>query len=116
MAAGRFREPVTFERLVAGDDGYGNPNSAWADIETAPGVVMMLWADMLEGLGKEAIASGRLESPRTATIRFRQSDDVLAIREADRIKARGATWDIRGIGAVGRKGAVVEMTCEEVTS
>ena len=108
MAAGKYRDRITVSRLNEDDDGYGNVTTAWEEIGK-------LWADVLEGLGKEAIASGRLDSPRTATIRLRSGVLSRSITEADKITVRGADWDIQGIAGVGRKGGVIEITCEEVT-
>lgn len=105
MAAGHLRDRVTVQRLVAGADDYGNTVNDWADHIT-------LWADMLEGLGREAVAAGRIESARTATIRIRRSTDALGITAADRISARGAVWNIRSIVAVGRSNELLEMLCE----
>jgi SPP1 family predicted phage head-tail adaptor len=67
---------------------------------------------MLEGLGREKVAAGRVESPRTATIRIRQSTEAEALTEADRVQARGVAWNIRSIVRVGRKNDVLEMLCE----
>jgi SPP1 family predicted phage head-tail adaptor len=103
--AGHLRDRVTFERLVAGADGYGNTVNAWADLLT-------VWADILEAPGREAIAAGRLESSRAATMRVRRSTATLAITSADRVQARGRVWNIRSIGDVGRDRAMLEMVIE----
>ncbi len=105
MTAGRLRDRITVQRLVAGADDYGNAVNGWADHLT-------LWADMLEGLGREAVAAGRIESAKTATIRVRRSVDALGITAADRIVARGVAWNIRSIVAVGRSNELIEMLCE----
>lgn len=107
MRAGQFNDRVTFQRLVGGDDTYGNTVTSWnTDWLT-------VWADMLEGLGREAVAAGRLEASRTATIRVHRSTQSLAITPADRVLARGKLWNIRSIVAVGRKDELLEMLCEE---
>lgn len=105
MAAGKFRERVTLQRPGVGDDGYGNVTAPWIDDVT-------VWADMLEQLGKERVAAGRLESARTATIRVRKSTDMALVTPAWRIMARGEPWNIRSIARVGRKNDVLEMLCE----
>ena len=105
MAAGKFADRVTFQRQGAGDDGYGNVTTPWVDHLT-------VWADVLEGLGREKVAAGRVESPKTATIRIRQSTDAATLTEADRVQARGVAWNIRSIVRVGRKNDVLEMLCE----
>jgi SPP1 family predicted phage head-tail adaptor len=105
MAAGKFADRVTFQRQGTGDDGYGNVTTPWVDHLT-------VWADMLEGLGREKVAAGRVESPKTATIRIRQSTDAATLTEADRVQARGQVWNIRSIVRVGRNNNVLEMLCE----
>lgn len=103
--AGKFHDRVTFQRPGVGDDGYGNVTAPWIDDVT-------VWADMLEQLGKERVAAGRVESARAATIRVRQSSQVAAVKTSWRIIARGEAWNIRSIAAVGRKNDVLEMLCE----
>jgi SPP1 family predicted phage head-tail adaptor len=105
VAAGKFRERVTFQRPGVGDDGYGNVTAHWVDDVT-------VWADMLDQLGKERIAAGRVESSRMATIRVRQSTQTDPITAGWRIMARGEAWNIRSIVRVGRKNDVLEMLCE----
>jgi SPP1 family predicted phage head-tail adaptor len=105
--AGRFRDLVTFQRLLAGDDTYGNAVTSWDEDWLTVG------ADMLEGLGREAVAAGRLESGRTATLRVRRSTETLAITADDRVLARGKLWNVRSVVAVGRKNELLEMLCEE---
>jgi SPP1 family predicted phage head-tail adaptor len=103
--AGDLRDRVRFERLVAGQDIYGNTVNAWADLLTA-------WADILERPGREAVEAGRLESSRAATMRVRRSNATLAITAADRVQARGRVWNIRSIGDVGRARELLEMVIE----
>jgi len=103
--AGNLRDRVTFQRLVPGVDIYGNPVDAWADYLT-------IWADILETPGREAVAAGRVEASRTATMRVRRSIDTLALTEADRVTARDRSWNIRSIGAVGRDGSMLEIVIE----
>jgi SPP1 family predicted phage head-tail adaptor len=106
MSAGKLRDRVTFRRRAAADDGYGNTVSGpWTDLVTE-------WADMLERLGGERLAAGALHAPRMATIRVRRSTVTLGITEADKVVARGEDWNIRSIAAVGRRNAMLEMTCE----
>lgn len=107
MRAGNLRDQVTFQRLVAGDDGYGNAVTSWNE------TFLTVSADMLEGLGREAVAAGRLEAGRTATIRVRWSPATAEITAADRVLARGALWNIRSVVLVGRRRDLLEMLCEE---
>ena len=105
MRAGDLRDRVTFQRLVSGNDGYGNVVTSWSDHLT-------VWADVLETLGRERIAAGRIEAARTATIRVRRSSDSRQLTEADRVSCRGMIWNIRSIAAVGRMNESLEMLCE----
>ncbi|MGZ9812637.1 head-tail adaptor protein [Pseudoroseicyclus sp. H15] len=107
MPAGRLRDRVQFRRQGAADDGYGN-------VETGPWVNLgtPVWADILERLGGEKLAAGALHAPRLATIRVRRFSFTSGITEGDAVSARGATWNIRSIAQVGRKGEMLEMTCE----
>lgn len=103
--AGALRDRVTFQRLVAGLDAYGNAVSSWADHLT-------VWADVLESPGREAVAAGRVEAARTATMRVRRSSASLGLTAADRVVVRGRTWNIRSIGDVGRDRVLLEMLIE----
>jgi SPP1 family predicted phage head-tail adaptor len=105
MQAGKRSDRITFQRQSVSDDGYGNVMSNWSNLLTC-------WADMLERLGGEKIQSGALEAPRLATIRVLRAPETLAVTEADRIVARGQTWNIRSIAAVGRTNEELEMLCE----
>jgi SPP1 family predicted phage head-tail adaptor len=105
MGAGALRDRVTFQRLVAGDDGYGNAVTGWADHLT-------VWADVLETPGREAVAAGRVEASRTATMRIRRSSQSLGLSAADRVLVRGRVWNIRSIGDVGRDRVLLEMVIE----
>lgn len=103
--AGNMNDRITVQRMVAGDDGYGNTSNAWVDH-------LIVWADVLEGLGRETVATGRIESAKTATIRIRRSADALGITAADRISARGGIWNIRSIVAMGRNREMLELLVE----
>jgi len=105
MPSGRLRDYITVERGVAGSDGYGNTTTSWV-------ALVNLWADMRETPGKERVEAGRLEAARTATIRVRFDPATADLTEADRIVARGETWNIRSIGQLDRQGAMLEILCE----
>lgn len=108
--AGHFRERIAFERRTTDEtDEYGNPVKefeAMAGLDRVP-------ADIRETPGKEKVASGALESTRTATIRVRKASAVEGITPADRIIARGQVWNIRsGPVPIGRPARVLEFVCE----
>lgn len=112
MDAGKLDTRITFQRLTDGDDGYGNVITGWADLEVSPGVPMKLWANIRETPGKEAVAAGRIEASRTATIRIRASSQSRGVTAADRIIAREKIWNIRSVAAVGDGRELIEFLCE----
>lgn len=105
----KLRERVTFQRQSTETDEYGNVLGAFAPItglEDFP-------ADIRETPGKEMVASGAVESTRTATIRVRYSTETAAVTAADRIVARGSVWNIRsGPIQVDRAPRMLEFLCE----
>lgn len=107
-AAGALDTRIQVQRAIAGDDGFGNVTTGWADL---PGG--KIWASMRETPGKEAVAAGRIEASRTATIRVRASSLSRTITPADRIIARGQIWNIRSVAAVGDGRELIEFLCEE---
>ncbi|PWE26998.1 head-tail adaptor protein [Pararhodobacter marinus] len=111
-AAGLLRDRVTFQRLVPGDDGYGNTVSDWANMERAPGKPLTVWAEVRVTLGRERVAAGRIEASRTATIRIRASSEVASLTEADRVIAQGQVWNIRGIAPAGNDRELLELLVE----
>lgn len=106
---GKFRDRVQIQREIDGGalDAYGNPS---APVWTGLGA---LWGDLREATGREVIASGRLEAPSMATLRFRNSALARSITAGDRIVARGATWSIMSapIDPDGR-GRLIEIRIE----
>lgn len=106
MQAGRFRDEIIFQRLVEGDDGYGNPVTGWDEDHHRD------WGDLLETTGRERLAAGRIEAPTSATLRVRASPETVDLTDADRVLARGRLWNIRGIAAMGRKGEALDMLLE----
>jgi len=112
MRAGRLREQVSFQRLVPGNDIYGNAVTAWASLEISPDVALTVWADIRETLGKERVDAGRVEASNTATIRVRSFPETRGITSADRVVARGQVWNIRSVVPVGNDGAMLDILCE----
>lgn len=105
MRPGNLRDRVTICRAAHAPDEYGNTVESWSELVTVS-------ADVLESPGREAIAAGRIEAQRSATIRMRRSPATLAVTEADRLVCRGRQWNIRSIGAVGRDNMMLEFVCE----
>ena len=105
MRAGDLRDRVTIQRAATADDGFGNTISGWSDLLT-------VWANIRETPGKEAVAAGRIEASRTATIRVRASSQSRNVTAADRVHARGQVWNIRSVAAVGDGRELIEFLCE----
>lgn len=105
MTAGKMRERVTFQRVTTGDDGYGNVVTGWVDHLT-------VWADMRETTGKERVDAGRVEDSNTATLRIRASAASRALTAADRVTARGETWNIRSIVETSNKRRMLDVLIE----
>lgn len=104
-AAGNLSDRVTFQRLTYGPDAYGNTVNAWTDH-------LSVWADILESPGREAVAAGRIEAARSATMRIRRNGSSSGLTTADRVSARGRSWNIRSIGDVGRDRSMLELVIE----
>lgn len=114
MRRARLREKILFQRPTEDPtDIYGNPVDGWANIETAPGVPLTVWADVRETLGREKVDAGRVEASNTATIRIRASTATRTLTEADRVIARGSTWNIRSIVPVANDRAMLDLLCEK---
>lgn len=105
MRAGNLNERVTFQRATSGDDGYGNVITGWTNLLT-------VWADVRETPGKERVDAGRVEASATATVRIRASTDSRGLTAADRMVARGWTWNIRTIVPVGNDRAALDLLVE----
>ena len=106
MGAGKMRDVLRFERKASGKDRFGNPVDGWA-------LFLRVRGDVLETLGKERLAAGRLEANATATVRVRGSAKARQLGAADRVFMRGAHWNIKGSAPVGRDGAQIEFVCEK---
>lgn len=106
VKAGQYRERAEFQRLNEGAvDAYGNVYSGWAALATR-------WADMREQTGKEDIQGGVLSDVGRATMRVRSDSTTNGITAADRVVIRDATWAIRDVIQVDRKGTMLELKLE----
>jgi head-tail adaptor len=101
-----MRDRVRFDRKKTGRDAYGNEAEGWQE------GFLKTYGDILETLGKERVAAGRLEGSATATLRVRGSVAASGITAADRVFMRGGLWSILGLARVGRKGETLEFLCE----
>ncbi len=106
MTAGRFRDRVVIERRGGADDGFGNPAPEW-------GAYMTVWANVRFTVGRERVAAGRLDGPRSATIRFRRGLLAEAITNEDRAVFERSAWSVVAVGFAGDKNQFVDLTVEE---
>ena len=104
--AGLFRDRITFQRMAATTDAYGNVTGAWADHASRS-------ADFRERLGKEAIEGGALQDVGLVTMRLRSDSVTQAITVSDRVFARSQIWAIRSIMQADASGGVLEMLLEK---
>jgi len=103
VRAGLYRERAEFQRLSEGAvDAYGNVYTGWATLATR-------WADLRERTGKEAIQGGALSDVGQATMRVRNDSTTETITAADRVVARGSTWNIKNVIQVDAKGTLIEF-------
>lgn len=107
VKAGQLRHKLQFQRKGDVPDEYGNVKSDWADLFATRGNVR-------EQRGNERIKVGATENVRQATIRLRKNSNSETVTEADRVIARGETWNILGIAHADDKGAMLDMLCEAV--
>ncbi|KQB15154.1 phage head closure protein [Rhodobacter capsulatus] len=85
---------ATILRPRLGDDGLSRSLTGWDEHAT-------LWASLRETAGEEAAAAGQIGTRRDARLRLRASRLARQITAADRVRARGQLWEIRGICAPG---------------
>lgn len=101
--AGKLRERITIQRRdESAIDAYGNATGVWVDLATRS-------ADIREMPGKEAIESGVLMEVSPATIRIRSDSTTRTIAAADRVQARGVSWDIEATTEMDAKRRMIEL-------
>ncbi|WP_444454886.1 phage head closure protein [Rhodobacter capsulatus] len=94
---------VTILRPQIGDDGLSRTLTGWEEHAT-------LWASFGETPGAESAAAGQIETRRGARLRLRASRLARQITAADRVRARGQLWDIRGICAPDAGRGLIELS------
>ena len=99
----KFRDRVQLMRPQFGTDDYGNPAQGHTPAST-------IWADVIERLGGEKLAAGRIENTRQAAVTVWARDLPEGFCESWRITSRGFEWSILSIATAGRSGALVEIS------
>jgi len=104
--AGKYLDRITIERASAGElDADGQVPVFWL-------TYIERFADIRETPGKERVEAGRLIEAATATIRVRRDAATASITAADRVRARGHLWQIRGVGDLRNSHQEVELLVE----
>lgn len=105
IGAGRLDRRVTFCQRVTADDGYGNETGAWSDAFT-------VWAEVLVTLGRETLASGRLQSAQTATVHVRASSQTRTLTAAHAVRIDGVLWQVRSVIPLARDRGFLQLLVE----
>lgn len=108
MRAGDLRELVEIERATATQDGFGEPQPAWASVATVWACVLpqryTSGAEALsQALGREAVAT-------TYTVTIYWRSDVV---ETDRLVWQGRELDIRRVIDPDGRRTWLELLCEQ---
>jgi SPP1 family predicted phage head-tail adaptor len=104
--AGELRERVAFEARVQGDDGFGNPEGAFAHrFERA--------ASIAPRLGGEEVMAARLSGRQPATITIRYCKQAAEITTDWRVRdvRAGTIYGISAISNPDRKKKYLELLC-----
>ena len=105
--AGAFRERVTFQRMAATTDDFGNTTAAsWSNIATRS-------AQFVERTGFEDDQQGALQDVAIARMKVRTDTTMKTITVADRVLARNTYWAIRSIINATPKGDILELVLEK---
>lgn len=100
------RDVVTFQRMTAVSDDYGNTTGDWSDLAKRK-------AYLRERLGREAVEQGAVQDVAATIMRVRADSVTRGITVADRVIARGTIWAIKSVMQVNSKGDKLEMRIEK---
>lgn len=108
--AGKLDRRCIIERPVLSTDAAGNAYTGWTHHAT-------VWGELMPERGREAIASGRIESQTAAVLRVRHSAATLAVTSACRVTIDGQVWQCKGGPVdVDQRRAMLEITLEAGTA
>jgi SPP1 family predicted phage head-tail adaptor len=96
MKAGSMDRRITIQRATVTVDAFNNPIVAWASL-------CSVWAEKVEATQSELLAAREKGAAITKRFRIRYSDDVSDLSPADRFTFEGRTYDILGVGEIGRR-------------
>jgi len=106
-AIGQLRDRVSFHRLDATTDAYGNVTSGYSGA-----AFLTVWGAFRPERGRERIEGGRLEASHAGVLTVRSSSDTRAVTTADQARIDGVEYQIRTIANPDRRGRFLEMTVE----
>ena len=105
--SGLFRERVTFQRMAATTDDYGNVTVAsWSNITTRS-------AEFTVRTGFQDDQQGALQDVAIARMKVRSDSTIKTITVADRVSARNTFWAIKSIATATPKGDILEFVLEK---
>ncbi len=102
-----MRDRVSFHRLDAVSDDYGNETGGYA-----ASAFLTVWGRFQPQRGREALEAGRLESSVAGILTIRQSTEADAVTAADQVRIGGAEYQIRAIVDPTQRGAYWEISVE----
>ena len=106
--AGTRRTKVTFHRLEAVADAYGNQTTGFADTP-----FLSEWAEIIERtVSRESAADGAPEAAQISFAYVPWSSDANAVTTADQIRAGARLFNIRSIVNVGERNRTLRMAIE----
>ncbi len=106
MRAGELRHRVTIQRLVTGQDDYGQPLDAWQDVAT-------VWAKVEDLTGREYFQAQQVPTVQVSsrvTIRWRSD-----VKPEMRVLASNRLLDIKAALDPDGKRRELQLMCLEVT-
>ena len=105
--AGLYRDRVTFQRMAATTDQFGNvTQDSWSEIISRS-------AHVLERLGSMQDESGAFEDVSLARMKVRTDSVVKSITLSDRVIARDTIWAIKSIVSPTNRNDVTEFLLEK---
>lgn len=88
LSRAAFDELAAFEtQAETAPDTYGHVKSTWSEL-------LSEWGNLRETTGRERLQAGAPEATATATLFVAYSKAAAALTAKDRVKVRGAVWNI----------------------
>lgn len=104
--AGKLRHRVTFQRLVDGQDAYGQPVQTWTDVVT-------VWAAVEPIRGREYFAAAQVSSEVTTRIRVRYQPGMTPDM---RVRFGARVYGIISVIDPEERHQELQLMCKEVAS